>query len=249
MGATEHLRSTDRFVYVLDHDAGLRSVLSDRERARCRQHAVAAIAEVQAGPWDPRNQPPPDAELGLLVIDGLLIRDVTVAEARCGELLGPGSLLRPWDESGLDAPMRHDVEWQVIESVRFAVLDHHFLRVTAHWPPLITALVARANERAQDLAVMVSIHSLKRVDVRLLAFFWHLADRYGKVTADGVVVPLALTHRQLALLVGAQRPSVTSALGTLTERGLLRRDDDGHWLLSGEPPQDLSLLQPNGAAA
>lgn len=249
MGATEHIRSTDRFVYVLDHDAGLRSVLSDPDRARCRQHAVAALAEIPAGAWNPHAHPPPDAELGLLVLDGLLIRDVTVAEARCGELLGPGSLLRPWDESDIDAPMRHEVDWQVIEPVRFAVLDQHFLRVVAHWPPLITALVARINERAQDLAVMVSIHSLKRVDVRLLAFFWHLADRYGKVTADGIFVPLALTHRQLALLVGAQRPSVTSALGTLSERALLRRDGDGHWLLSGEPPRDLGVLQPNGAAA
>jgi CRP/FNR family cyclic AMP-dependent transcriptional regulator len=249
MSVTEHIRSTDRFVYVLDHDAGLRSVLSDPDRARCRQHAVTAIAEVPAGNWNPHAQPPPDAELGLLVLDGLLIRDVTVAEARCGELIGPGSLLRPWDESGLDAPMRHEVDWQVIEPVRFAVLDQHFLRVVAHWPPLITALVTRTAERAQDLSVMVSIHSLKRVDVRLLAFFWHLADRYGKVTSDGVLVPLALTHRQLALLVGAQRPSVTSALGTLTERDLLRRDDEGNWLLSGEPPQDLGLLQPNGAAA
>ena len=79
---------------------------------------------------------------------------------------------------------------------------------------------------------MMSIHSLKRVDTRLLAFFWHLADRYGKVTADGVLIPLALTHRQLALLVGAQRPSVTSALGTLAERGLLRRDERGSWLLA-----------------
>lgn len=249
MSVSEHTRSGDRFVYVLDHDAGLRSVLEESDRARCRQHAVAAIAEIPSGRWDPQAHPYPDAELGLLVLDGLLIRDVTVAEARCGELIGPGTILRPWDESGADAPMRHDVDWQVIEPLRVAVLDQHFLRVVAHWPPLITALVARANERAQDLAVMVSIHSLKRVDVRLLAFFWHLADRYGKVTSDGVLVPLALTHRQLALLVGAQRPSVTSALGTLSERELLRRDDDGNWLLTGDPPEDLSVLTPNGVTA
>ena len=153
------------------------------------------------------------AELGLLVLEGLLIRDVTVADARCGELIGPGTLLRPRDDRGTDAPMRHEVGWRVVEPARLAVLDRRFLRVAAHWPALVTALVARATERAHNLGVMVSIHSLKRVDTRLLAFFWHLADRFGKVTADGVLVPLPLTHRQLALLVGAQRPSVTSALG------------------------------------
>lgn len=165
-----------------------------------------------------------------------MIRDVTVSGATCGELIGPCTLLRPSDDKGADAPMRYDVTWQVLAPARLAVLDGHFLQVAAHWPPLITALLARALERVHDLAVLVSIHNLKRVDERLLAYFWQLADRYGRVTADGVVVPLPLTHRQLALLVGAQRPSVTSALGTLAERGELLRDEHGQWLLAGEQP-------------
>jgi CRP/FNR family transcriptional regulator, cyclic AMP receptor protein len=230
------IRAADRFVHVLDHDADLRGVLPEAERMRARQHAVAALAELPAGDWEPHASPIATAELGLLVLDGLLIRDVTLSGARCGELIGPGTLLRPADDRGTDAPMRHQVAWQVVEPARLAVLDAHFLRVAAHWPALMTALLARTTERAQDLALLVTIHSLKRVDVRLLAFFWQLADRYGRVTADGVLVPLPLTHRQLALLVGAQRPSVTSALGTLSARGRLRRDDRGHWLLAGEQP-------------
>lgn len=247
MPVTEHIEPADRFVYVLDHDAGLRSVLSEPDRSRARQHAVAAIAEIPAGTWDPSAGRAPEAELGLLVLHGLLIRDVRVPDARCGELIGPGTLLRPWDDAQHGASMRHDIHWQVVEATRFAVLDHHFLRVAAHWPALMTALVARAVERSHDLAVMMTIHSLKRVDMRLLAFFWHLADRYGKVTSDGVLIPLALTHRQLALVIGAQRPSVTSALGLLSERGVLRRNNAGHWLLGDEqvgPGEPLA----NGAA-
>ena len=232
VSVSEHTRPTEHFVYVLDHDSGLRSVLPEPERARARQHAVAAVIELSPGDWSPTEEDAAGAELGLLVLEGLLIRDVTVADARCGELVGPGTLLRPEDDRGSDAPMRHEVGWRVVEPTRLAVLDRRFLRVAAHWPALITALVARATERAHNLGVMVSIHSLKRVDTRLLAFFWHLADRFGKVTAEGVLVPLPLTHRQLALLVGAQRPSVTSALGTLAERELLRRDERGSWLLS-----------------
>lgn len=230
--ANEHTRPSEHFVYVLDHDAGLRSVLPEAERARARQHAVAGVLELSTGDWFPEREDGAAAELGLLVLEGLMIRDVTVADARCGELIGPGTLLRPRDNRGTDAPMRHDVGWRVVEPTRLAMLDRRFLRVAAHWPALLTAIVARATERAHNLGVMVSIHSLKRVDTRLLAFFWHLADRFGKVTADGVLIPLPLTHRQLALLVGAQRPSVTSALGALAERALLRRDERGNWLLS-----------------
>ncbi len=247
MFSHESVQPGDRFVYVLDHDAGLRSALSETDRARARQHAVAALTELPTGPWDPYASPVPVAELGLLVLSGLLIRDVQVPEARCGELLGPGALLRPWDDGAEAAPMRHEIAWQVVEPTRIALLDAHFVRVAAHWPALVTALVARATERSHNLALMMSIHGLKRVDTRLLAFFWHLADRYGKVTADGVLVPVPLTHRQLALLVGAQRPSVTSALGTLAERDLLRRDRDGQWLLTGEPSE--SGIAARGATA
>jgi CRP/FNR family cyclic AMP-dependent transcriptional regulator len=229
-------RPPERFVHVLDHDSGLRSVLPEPERSRARQHAIAAIAELSHGRWNPGARPGADADLGLLVLGGLLIREVTVTGSRCGELVGPGSLLRLWDDSAVGAPMRHDVGWQVVEPARIAVLDEHFLRVVAHWPALIAALVGRATERVHDLAVLVSIHSLRRVDMRLHAFFWHLADRYGKVTAGGVLIPFALTHRQLALLIGAQRPSVTSALGALAEQGLVRRDHAAHWLLTGDPP-------------
>lgn len=242
VSANDHNRSTEHFVYVLDHDAGLRSVLPEPERGRARQHAVAGVLELPTGDWYPETDEAAAAELGLLVIEGLMIRDVTVADARCGELIGPGTLLRPNDNHGTDAPMQHEVGWRIVEPTRLALLDRRFLRVAAHWPPLVTALVARATERAHNLGVMVSIHSLKRVDTRLLAFFWHLADRFGKVTADGVMIPLALTHRQLALLVGAQRPSVTSALGTLAERDLLRRDERGNWLLSvADRPDEVAL--------
>ena len=238
----EPIHSSEHFVYVLDHDVGLRTVLPESERARARQHAVAGVIELPSGDWDPEPEAGADAELGLLVLEGLLIRDVTVAEARCGELVGPGTLLRPLDGQDSDAPMRQEIGWRVVEPARLAVLDRRFLRVAAHWPALITALVARSTERAHNLGVLVSIHSLKRVDTRLLAFFWHLADRFGKVTADGVLVPLPLTHRQLALLVGAQRPSVTSALGGLAERELLRRDERGNWLLRvSDRPDEVAL--------
>ena len=87
---------------------------------------------------------------------------------------------------------------------------------------------------------------------RLLALLWHLADRWGKVGPDGTHVPLRLTHATLAQLVGAQRPSVTSALRGLEQRGLLRRlPEGGGFLLFGEPPGDpeQALAQPVATSA
>jgi hypothetical protein len=62
------------------------------------------------------------------------------------------------------------------------------------------------------------------------------AHHRGFLIADGLmarevdVVPLPLGHQRLADLVGAHRPSVTTALGELTRAGSISRREDGHWL-------------------
>jgi predicted transcriptional regulator of viral defense system len=48
-----------------------------------------------------------------------------------------------------------------------------------------------------------------------------------------------MTHSLLARIVGARRPSVSTALGKLQSRGLVERTDNGHWLLLGEPPGEI----------
>jgi CRP-like cAMP-binding protein len=85
------------------------------------------------------------------------------------------------------------------------------------------------------------------VDDRLLVVMWFLAERWGRVRPEGVVLPLKLTHQLLAALVGAKRPSVTTALGELTTAGLLERRDDGSWLLHGEPPEQPGRPRENRA--
>jgi CRP/FNR family transcriptional regulator, cyclic AMP receptor protein len=69
-----------------------------------------------------------------------------------------------------------------------------------------------------------------------MVFFWHVADRWGRVGPEGVTVPLPVTHEVLAQLVCAQRPTVTTALKRLADEGRLRRKRDRTWLLAPEPP-------------
>jgi CRP-like cAMP-binding protein len=89
--------------------------------------------------------------------------------------------------------------------------------------------------RSRQLTVNMAIVHQARVDVRLHMLMWHLAGRWGRVRADGVVVPLHLTHAVLSDLVAARRPTVTSALSDLGRRGVVRAVDEG-WLLCGDPP-------------
>ena len=100
----------------------------------------------------------------------------------------------------------------------------------------MSALAGRAVIRAKFMALNDAITNLKRVDVRLLVLFWHLADRWGRVRTDTIALPLPLTHHTLAKLVGAARPSVTTALRALSQRELLHRDAVA-WHLSRDAQQ------------
>jgi DNA-binding transcriptional MocR family regulator len=70
----------------------------------------------------------------------------------------------------------------------------------------------------------------------VLSILWHLAERWGRMTLDGVALPLTLSHRLLAQLIGARRPTVSTALGQLAARGEVVRLPGGSWLLKGTPP-------------
>ena len=181
--------------------------------------------------------------IGLLVLSGLLIRRVGIAGGFGAELLGQGDLLRPWQGEGTESSLSRTTGWRVLEPARLAVLDRAAAARFARYPELTGRLVARTLERARNLATTTAIVHHTRVEVRLQMLFWHLADRWGRVRPDGVIVPLRLTHSMLADLVAARRPSVSTGLAELARRGLVRREGPA-WLVSGEPPGELLELQP-----
>ena len=100
-------------------------------------------------------------------------------------------------------------------------------------------LFNRGTRRAHALAVSLAIAYHQRVDDRLMLTLWHLAERWGRVRSEGIVVPLPLSHQRLADLIGAHRPSVTTALGKLAREGSLSRRENGDWVLHGLPPREL----------
>ncbi|HEX2086740.1 MAG TPA: helix-turn-helix domain-containing protein [Solirubrobacteraceae bacterium] len=227
-------------VQVLAEDRQLAALLAPEEHAAASQHLIAAEMRLGEGPWEPEGPLGAAAgDFGYLVLDGLLSRDVRVGRHGCAELLGPGEVLRPWDvDEGAAAPVRHESAWRVLQPARLAVLDARFAAIAGRFPPLVAELLSRTLRRSRDLAFLLAIAAMPRLDARLLAALWHLADRWGRVGPEGTVVPLRLTHETLAGLVGAQRPSVTTALRSLERRGALRRDAGGGWLLLGDPPGD-----------
>lgn len=227
-------RPSSGLCHVLREDSDLAEAIPAARRERAVRDCTVREVRIAAGRFNGFDQGPSDG-LGLLVMQGLLIRKTGVDGRFGAELLGEGDLLRPWQEETEPLTLRQSVAWTAVEPVRLAVLDDSFARLVGRYPTLASRLVARAVERSRHLAVNMAIVHHARVDVRLYMLFWHLAARWGRVRGDGVSVPLRLTHTVLADLVAARRPTVTTALSELGRQGLVRAVDDG-WLLAGDPP-------------
>ena len=177
------------------------------------------------------------------MLSGLLTRNINLLGRVSMELLGAEDLLRPYDDGAADASVPHSVTYTVHEPTRLAVLDRAFAERVVPWPEVTGALIARALRRSLWLDAHLAILENPSVEVRTLLFLWHLADRWGRVSPDGIHVGVRVTHNTLGRLVRAQRPSVTRAISRLTHRGALSRDHDGSWVLHGEAPAGIGTSE------
>jgi hypothetical protein len=230
----------DKVISLVDADPELGELLDERDYEAARREALARVSRLSPGVWDATAALERDAHhRGFLMVEGLMAREVDVLGRRCCELLGHGDVLRPWSWDAEGSHVQAEVGWTVLEETTLAVLDHGLVKRIVPWPTLGVELFNRGTRRAHHLAVALAISHHQRVDHRLLLTLWHLAERWGRVTPNGIVVPLPLGHQRLADLVGAHRPSVTTALGELSRGGSISRRDDGNWLLHGDPPEQL----------
>lgn len=224
-----------RTVSILEEDADLGQGLDRAEHDAARAVLRAHVIDVGKGAWNPHALG--ERATTLMILRGLLARRIRVASVSSVELLGPGDLLRPWERPlGLGVIPPAD-EFHVLLPLELALLDRTFHEQACRWPALELALSNRVLRRARNLSFLMAIGHFTRVEDRLLYAFWHLADNWGRVTADGVVVPFRLTHEMLADIVGAQRPSVSTAVKRLERAGRIARRPDRSYVLLGDPPE------------
>lgn len=232
-----HSDGRPRTVRVLEADEELGATLTKAERARAHDQAVGALYRIEKGVWTP----PANRLLAILVLDGPILLERSVAGASAGELLGDGDIVLSanGDSAGF---LKIDTAWLALAQCHVICLGERFAGAVREWPQLGLAVMRRAEARSQRLATMNAICRFVRVETRVLLALWWLSERWGRVTPDGVLLRVSLTHHMLAELVGARRPTVTTAISQLQRTGQLARRDDG-WLLPGTPPtEDTALI-------
>jgi CRP/FNR family transcriptional regulator, cyclic AMP receptor protein len=227
-------------IHIFDVDPGFGQFLDDAERAEARG-LVLPTGVFKKGELDIRLELERLGCFAAVVLEGMLTYRFALAGQTVVRLVGPRDVVSlTTDERSIliSAP-----ECRVAEPTRLAFLGREMILGAMRWPSLIPGLHVCIAAQTDRLIVQLAICQLPRVDQRVMAMLWLLAESWGHVSASGTSLPLSLTHDLLGGLVGARRSTVTLALGQLTDRGALLRQPGG-WLLL-EPPPESGVLSPD----
>lgn len=234
--------ASPRGVSLLELDPGLGSRLGEDQRAQARRHACLATIELRTGRWELDELRADEAVRGevrgFLLLSGALAAEVAIVGRMCTRLFVPQELVLLDGSDTGSIPAKWG--WSVLETAQIAVLDDRLLVIARHWPLLLSALLERAGQETRYALLQQAISQLPRVEHRLLALLWSIADRRGVVRPDGVWVSLPLTHETIARMIGARRPTVSLGLRALVNQRLVRAEKDG-WLIDRD---SLRYLQP-----
>ena len=218
---------------LLDADPEFGLGLDEVAREEARRAIVLPALVLEAGPWTvgalAEQAPVLGEPFGIMVLEGAVLGELELGGRTCARVFLPGDLVLFGGEAVEALPVGW--RWSSLGTLRALVLDDRVLRAQARWPQVGRRLQRRAARQMEHGFVLQAIAQLPRVEERLVGLFWFIAERAGRVRADGVHVGLALTHGTLGDMLGARRPTVSLALKALAADGVLWRDDDA-WVLA-----------------
>ncbi|MCB0857588.1 MAG: Crp/Fnr family transcriptional regulator [Solirubrobacterales bacterium] len=230
-------------VRLLDAEPSLARGIERHLQDEARETLVADILRINAGPWEEGLRPPESPLfLGYLVLEGAFTREIIIAGRPSIELLGPGDLIRPWILPEPLEAMHVTAEWSLISEGHVAVINEDFHRQAQAFPSILTVLMDRVVARARWLGFQVALCQIPRIDLRLLLLFRYLAERWGIEGPRGSKIAIRLSHRNLAAMIGARRPKVSSALTALADQDLIEQDGDGTWTFFAAEIDPMAIL-------
>jgi CRP/FNR family transcriptional regulator, cyclic AMP receptor protein len=239
--STTRSAATSRAVRVLEADPDLGAGIPRDQWQLATAASSAPAFEFERGPW--RFEPPPEpGSFGALILAGMMLIRIDAGSRSHIEMLGPGDLVSPWVGTGTELSAPSVLTASVVARARVALLDRRFALRTARWPEIHAGLIQRSIDRSRRLSLQSAINALPRIEERVEVTLWELAYRFGRVTREGIVLELPISHSQLADIVAAQRPSVSTAVVRLEDQGQISRSARRTWVLRGDPPEMLSAL-------
>jgi CRP-like cAMP-binding protein len=231
-GPTSRIGGTPNTVSLLEVDPDLGRGIESHDWEAARRATRAALARIEPGKTMVTADTSETGNIvGLIVNHGMISRETAVGEHVAFELLTPGDVLLPAAAEGDYLDLGARVTLTALDRAELIVLSTPFIHAAVRWPSLLTNLHRRLQAQQQRLAIQGLAAHLPRAEDRLLLTLWILTDRCGRVTPEGTVLPLSLSHEVLGRLAAARRPTITLALRALESTECVRRGPNGYLTL------------------
>ena len=167
-----------------------------------------------------------------IVAEGVVLKQTRYAGRNSLELLGPGDVLAPPLTPSRQLESRATSSYLAHGQASLAVIEDRFRTAARRWPQLSDVLHDRLARQTHRASMHLAVLHIPRAEDRVLALFSDLAERFGHVTSDGIVIDVELTHELIGQLIGSRRPTVSLALEELSTTGTLTRTSDNRWMLN-----------------
>ncbi|MDQ6750753.1 MAG: hypothetical protein M3Z33_08390 [Actinomycetota bacterium] len=161
-------------INVLQEDPGLARHLDHARAHLAMQRAVAGVVSLPKGFFSAHQAiPRARGTFGTLVLEGLLLRAVSVTAQPSLEVLGPGDVFQLDPVGDSYATVATLTGWWALKPARLAVLDEHFTRRMSDYPELIGELAGRLWRRSAASTLGLAIVQEPSLSVRVHFMLWH----------------------------------------------------------------------------
>jgi CRP/FNR family transcriptional regulator len=131
-----------------------------------------------------------------------------------GELFGLSELCQRKDR---------DVNAQACSAVEvLAIKNTDFQRYIKQHAHLALRVIELLGYRLRELSDVLMNLASDDVTCRVVKLLTRLCSRYGKLVGDEILLDIALTHQEMADMIGTSRQSVTTVLSMLRKKGVLK---------------------------
>jgi CRP-like cAMP-binding protein len=166
-----------------------------------------------------------------LIVEGVVLKETTLVRQSALELLGPGDLLAPPLTPARQQASRAISRYLAHGQASLAAVDDHVRQAARRWPGIADFLHDRLARQTHHASMHLAMLHLPRAEDRIIALFADLAERFGHITADGILLDLPLTHEIIGGLVASRRSTVSLALQQVASNGMIARLEGDRWKL------------------
>jgi CRP/FNR family transcriptional regulator len=143
-------------------------------------------------------------------------KEVTVAILGAGDIFGEDSLFGQATRTTVATCMEETLICTAAADDLFALLSGN--------PTLALNVAQILSERLDDASATIEDLALAKVSERLMHLFERLSGEHGRLTAEGTLLDVRLTHNDLASIIGSTRETVTLEIATLVRSGRIKHD-------------------------